>query len=226
MFSVTVSQSWRTAYPGSVAGILVLKNAKNPKKSATLDSEKRELENLLRSQFSSRSELAALPTIQAYTSYYKIFRKNYHVLFQLESIALKGKSIPNVVPIVEAMFIAEIKNQLLTAGHDCDALELPVTLDISKGNEQYIMLNGREQLLKPDDMMMSDARGVISSVIYGPDRRTRITRETKNSLFVVYAPPGIQRDRVAEHLQDIKKYVELFSPEVYVEFLEIFVARE
>lgn len=226
VFSLNVSKSWKTAYPGAVAGIMALKNITNPKKSVELENKKRALENLLRCQFSSRSELAALPIIQAYTAYYKAFRKNYHVLFQLESIALNGKPIPSVVPLVEAMFIAELKNRLLTAGHDCDTLELPITLDISKGHEQFIMLNGREQILKPRDMMMTDNQGVISSVIYGPDRRTRISQETKNSLFVVYAPPGVHEDHVTQHLQDIKMYVELFSPSVSVDYFETFVARE
>jgi len=205
---------------------MALKNVANPKKSDALESKKRVLENLLQSQFSTKSELAALPVIRAYTAYYKAFRKSYHVLFQIESIALKGKSIPSVVPLVEAMFIAELKNMLLTAGHDLNALELPVTLDISKGHELYTMLNGREQSLKPGDMMMTDNQGTISSVIYGPDRRTRITQETKNPLFVVYAPPGVGEDQVIRHLQDIKEYVELFSPEVYVDSLETFIARD
>jgi len=226
VFSLSVSRSWRTAYPGAVVGIMALKNAANPKKSDALESRKRELENLLQSQFSTKSELAALPVIQAYTAYYKAFRKSYHVLFQLESIALKGKPIPSVVPLVEAMFMAELKNRLLTAGHDLNALELPVTVDISKGHEHYTMLNGREQSLKPGDMIMTDNQGTISSVIYGPDRRTRITQETKNPLFVVYAPPGVGEGQVIQHLQDINEYIELFSPEVYVDSIETFVARD
>ena len=221
-----MSRSWRTAYPGAVVGIMALKNAPNLKKSDALESKKRELENLLQSQFSTKSELAALPVIQAYVTYYKAFRKSYHVLFQLESIALKGKSIPSVVPLVEAMFIAEMKNKLLTAGHDLNALELPVTLDIAKGHEQYTMLNGREQLPKSGDMMMADIQGIISSVIYGPDRRTRITQETRNPLFVVYAPPGVGEGPVIRHLQDIKEYIELLSPEVVVDSLETFLARD
>ncbi len=226
MISLSVSDSWKTAYPGAVVGVMVLGNVANPKKSAALDDKKRELENLLRSQVSTKSDLEALPIIQAYGTYYKAFRKNYHVLFQLESIALKGKSLPDVAALVEAMFAAELKNMLLTAGHDLNALELPVRLDISKGHEQYVMLNGKEQSLKPGDMMMADNQGIISSVIYGPDRRTRITQDTKKALFVVYAPPGVGEDRVTHHLQDIRDYVELFSPDSDVDTFETYVAQE
>ena len=42
-----------------------------------------------------------------------------------------------------------------------------------------------EQQMKPGDMMISDARGVISSIVYGPDQRTRITPETTRVLLTV-----------------------------------------
>ena len=126
MISITVSKFWRTAYPGAVVGIMALKNAANPKKSDALESKKRELENLLRAQVSTKSDLVALPIIQAYNVYYKAFRKSYHVLNQLESIVFKGKSIPNIITLVEAMFIAELKNKILTAGHDLNALSCPL----------------------------------------------------------------------------------------------------
>ena len=226
MISFSVSESWRIAYPGAVVGMTVLANVANPQKSGVLNDKKREVENLLRSQVSTKSDLEVHPIIQAYSAYYKAFRKSYHVLFQLESIALKGKSIPGVSALVEAMFAAELKNMLLTAGHDLKAIELPITLDISKGHERYIMLNGKEQSLKHGDMMMTDSRGIISSVIYGPDRRTRITKDTKNTLFVVYAPPGVGEDHVIQHLRDIKEYIELFSPEVNVDSFETYIARE
>jgi DNA/RNA-binding domain of Phe-tRNA-synthetase-like protein len=87
------------------------------------------------------------------------------------------------------------------------------------------MLNGREQNLKPKDMMTTDSVGILSTVIYGPDKRTRIVRQTKNALFVVYAPPGIGSDPVRKHLDDITKNVELFSPNVSADFLEVFVAQ-
>jgi DNA/RNA-binding domain of Phe-tRNA-synthetase-like protein len=225
MITLSVSEAWRITYPGAVVGMMVLEEVANPRKSDALDCRKRELESLLRSQITARSDLEALPVIQAYSGYYKAFRKSYHVLFQLESVALKGKPIPDVAALVEAMFAAELKNKLLTAGHDLDAVELPLRLGISKGHERYALLSGREQTLKPGDMMMADGQGVISSVLYGPDNRTRITQATKKALFVVYAPPGIGEGPVVGHLQDISEYAGLFSPGLRVDTLETFVAR-
>jgi DNA/RNA-binding domain of Phe-tRNA-synthetase-like protein len=120
------------------------------------------------------------------------------------------------------MFMAELQNLLLTAGHDLEAVQMPVKLDVAEGTERYIQLNGQEQELKPGDMMIADAQGIISSVIYGPDRRTRITSETRQVLFTVYAPPGIGEQAVYDHLRDIQANILLVAPEADVVLLEVY----
>lgn len=74
-------------------------------------------------------------------------------------------------------------------------------------------------------MMISDERGVISSVVYGPDRRTRITPQTRPVLFTVYAPPGIEAEAVRLHLQDIETNVSIVSPDARTDVLEVLSAE-
>lgn len=205
-------------------GILVMRDVANPKRHAELDDRKEKLESELRLRFADcdRATLKALPTIQAYSAYYKRYKKTYHVQLQLESVVFKGKSLPRVAALVEAMFLAELKNLLLTAGHDLAALQMPVRIDVAKGCERYIRLNGQEQQLKPNDMMIADTQGVISSVLYGPDYRTRITPETRQVLFTVYAPPGILEQSVYEHLEDIQANVMLVAAKAELETLAVY----
>lgn len=219
-----VSDFWRTAHPGASAGILVMRNVANPDRHPGLERRKAELEAQLRTRFAGQdaAALKALDPIQSYDAYLRRYKKTYHVLLQLESVALKGKSIPSVASLVEAMFVAELKNLLLTAGHDLAALQVPVALSVSNGSERYVRLNGQEQQLKPDDMMMSDCQGIISTVLYGPDSRTRITPETRDVLFAVYAPVGIDPQAVYRHLHDIRTNVLLFASEAEVELLEVY----
>jgi DNA/RNA-binding domain of Phe-tRNA-synthetase-like protein len=219
-----VSKAWKTAYPGAAVGVLAMRHVTNPERHTALDKCKEELENQLRSRFSDydRAALKAIPTIRAYNTYYKRYKKTYHVQLQLESVVFKSKSIPRVAALVEAMFMAELKNLLLTAGHDLEAVQVPVRLDVARGTERYIRLNGQEQQLKAGDMMIADAQGVISSVIYGPDRRTQITSETRQVLFTVYAPSGIGEQAVHNHLQDIQANILLIAPEADVELLEVY----
>ncbi|MCZ7569715.1 MAG: phenylalanine--tRNA ligase beta subunit-related protein [Ardenticatenaceae bacterium] len=220
----TISEAWKAAYPGATVGFLVMHQVANLAHHPELDQRKAALENQLRARFSGldRATLEALPLIQAYTAYYKRYKKTYHVQLQLESIVFKGRSIPRVAALVEAMFMAELENLLLTAGHDLEAIRPPVTLDVATGTEQYVLLNGKEQVLKPGDMMMADTRGVISSVLYGPDSRTQMTPDTRQVLFAVYAPPGIGEQAVAQHLESIRANVGLVSPEASVEVLQVY----
>jgi len=221
-----VSPTWNTAYPGAVVGCLAMRDVVNPPRHAALDARKEELEQALRSQFADydRQKLRALPTLQAYAAYYKRFKSTYHVQLQLESIAWKGRSLPRVAVLVEAMFMAELKNALLTAGHDLDAVQQPVRLDVATGSERYIRLNGEEQQLKPGDMMIADAEAVISSMLYGPDGRTRITSNTRQALFTVYAPAGITEQAVRSHLDDIRANVLLVAPAAQVATMEVYAA--
>ncbi len=71
-------------------------------------------------------------------------------------------------------------------------------------------------------MMMADAQGVISRVLYGPDHRTRITPVTRHVFFAVYAPPGIGEQAVCQHLQDIQANVRLVAPEAQVGLLKVY----
>jgi DNA/RNA-binding domain of Phe-tRNA-synthetase-like protein len=222
MFEIT--SAWKSAFPEAHAGILVMRDVINPAHHPELEKRKAELEGQLRSQFSGqdRAALSSHPILQAYNTYYKRFKKSYHVQLQLESIAWKGKSIPSVSALVESMFMAEMKNMLLTAGHDLDTLQLPLALDVSKGTERYTLLRGDEQVLKADDMFISDQAGVISSIIYGPDQRTQITADTHNLVFTVYAPAGIDEQVVMQHLQDIQDYAMIIAPQAQVELLTVY----
>ena len=221
MFEVT--EALRVAYPAAHAGFLAMLDVENPAHHAGLEGEKRALEERLRGQFAGqdRRALETFGSIPAYAAYYKQFDKTYHVLAQLASIAFKGKAIPSVASLVEAMFMAEVKNCLLTAGHDLDRLQLPVTVGVAREEESYTLLRGQAQGLKAGDMFMADRAGVISSIVYGPDERTQITAATRNVVFAVYAPAGIAVQTVQAHLEDIRDYVLLVAPAAQVQTLQV-----
>jgi DNA/RNA-binding domain of Phe-tRNA-synthetase-like protein len=221
-----VSDHWRETYPQAAAGVLALSGAANPAHHPALERRKEELERELRARFAGydRPALRALPVLQAYADYYRRFKKTYHVQLQLESVALKGKPIPGGAALVEAMFMAELSNLLLTAGHDLDAVEPPVRIDVADGTESYTSLSGAEQQLKAGDMYIADAHGVLSSIVYGPDQRTRITPTTRRVLFTVYAPAGVDPVVVHHHLEEIRDLVRLVAPAAKVELLYVYRA--
>jgi DNA/RNA-binding domain of Phe-tRNA-synthetase-like protein len=213
--SLVATDAWRAAFPGAVVGALAMRGVANPEQSPALEDAKRQLEAEVRAS----PEPDAEPVLRAYVDYYRARGKTYHVKAQRESVALKGKPIPSRAALVEAMFMAELRNLILTAGHDLDAVEPPLRADVTAGGERYVLLNGAEAVLDPGDMLMADGAGIVSSVLRGPDQRSRITRETRNVLFAVYAPAGIGADAVRRHLEDIRSNVRLVAPDAQTEAL-------
>jgi DNA/RNA-binding domain of Phe-tRNA-synthetase-like protein len=212
---LVATEAWSSTFPGAVAGVLVMSGVHNPAESAALEARKRELEEALR----ARAVVGGEPVVRAYVDYYRAFGKTYHVKAQWESVAIKGKPIPRRAALVEAMFMTELENLILTAGHDLAALELPVQVDVTREGDEYVLLNDAERAVGAGDMTMRDGRGIISSVLHGPDRRTRITPETTEVLFAVYAPAGIGEDAVRDHLEGTRSNVLLVAPEAETELI-------
>lgn len=223
---LSIGEAWGTNYPGAVVGLLAMHSVANPAQHDALELRKEALERQIRARYEGcdRAALRELPELRAYHAYYKRFKKTYHVQLQLESVILKGKPLPRVASLVEAMFMAELDDLLLTAGHDLGAVMPPVGIDVADGSERLVRMNGQEQRLKPADMMIADAEGVLSSVLYGPDLRSRIRPDTKRVLFTVYGVPGITRQAVSAHLEKIKSNVLLVAPRAEVAALEVHLA--
>ena len=218
-----LSERWASVYPGAAVGFLAMRAVVNPESPPQLERRREELAAQLRSRYGGleRTGLKTHPVLRAYASHYKRFGKTYHLQLQLESVAFKQRPLPAAPALIEAMFMAELANLLLTAGHDLEAVRGGLLADVASGEETYTVLAGREQSLKAGDMFIRDEEGVLSSVIYGPDHRTRIVAGTTRVLFTVYVPSGIQRTAVTEHLEQIKADVLLVAPDAQVEQLGV-----
>jgi len=81
------------------------------------------------------------------------------------------------------MFLVEIKNKYLTSGHELKTLHGDLTFDITVGKEKYVKLNHKEQILKINDIILKDEKGVLASIVYGPTIRTSITSATENAVY-------------------------------------------
>jgi DNA/RNA-binding domain of Phe-tRNA-synthetase-like protein len=215
MLPVTATDAWRQAHPGAFIGLLEVSGVVSDAVCPALEERKRALEASLRARYEgfTRQDFRALPVMAAYDRYYRRFNKTYHVQLQLESIVLKGKSLPTVSPAVDANFMAELETLTLAAGHDVARLVSPVVMDVTGEGERILQMGGSEKDLRPGDMAMRDAQGVACTIIYGQDARSPITPRSTHVLYVVYAPGGVPRDAVERHLSLVEEHVRLCSPD-------------
>lgn len=222
-FIFSLDENLKKHYKNAKFGILAIKGVDNKIASSALYDAKTKLELELRKKFKNftRKNLDQFASIKPYSEYYKSFEKTYHVRLQLESILL-GKNIPLISPLVTSMFMAEMKNQLLTAGHDLNVCEIPLRAGIGENNKSYILMNGEIKNVKQNDMYIADNKGVISSIILGPDQRTKITPKTTNAIFIVYAPSGIEKEAIIQHLKNIEEYVLLTNTKAKRKLINIY----
>ncbi len=214
VIDIEFSEELKKQYSNASIGILLLNNITNNDPGDRLGKVKSEVEASLISRYSDmeRDEISKNPVLSAYREYYRKFKKTYHLLLQLESVARKGRGFPSVNPLVDSCFVAEMKTLVLTAGHDADLLSGTVVFDISTSRDEFPQINGRSIVLKADDMIMKSGGRNVCSVIYGQDNSTVLSRETVNALYVSYAPEGVDESIVSENLDFIEYCVSLFSP--------------
>ena len=226
MLDISATNAWRAAHPGAVIGLLELSGVDNTHASVELNQHKRETEARLREQYQgyTRPDFLSLPVMSAYNRYYKRFSKTYHVLLQLESIVLKGKSLPDVSPLVDSNFLAEVETLVLTAGHDVAKLQGSVSMDVSREGDQIAQMTGGVKPVLAGDMIMRDAHGVCCSIIYGQDNLSPISPETTHVLYVAYAPVDVPAEAVNAQLQKIEDNIRLFSPTAVVELRQLLSA--
>lgn len=219
MIPIDVTDAWRQAHPGAIIGLLEVAGAVSGGPCPALTERKRAVEERLRSRYRgfTRPDFLALPVMDAYARYYKRFEKTYHVLLQVESLVLKGKNLPELSPLVDANFAAEVETLVLTAGHDVDQLHGPVVIDVSRPGDRMTPMGGAEREIRPGDMIMRDRDGIACSIIYGQDNRSPIAPQTTHALYVAYAPAGVPADAVERQLKLIAEHVRLCAPGATIE---------
>lgn len=215
-------ESVHIAFPGAKMGFLIMRAVSNA--SSNDGGKEAEIITELKQKYGqlNRKELKMLDPIQAYVTYYKKFGYSYPVLAQLESVLQDKKSSNTESSLLQVMFLWELSSMLLTAGHDLSRLMLPLRLKAAIGSENYQCISEKETFAVNGDLMLCDRSGPISSILRGPDFKSRITASTKDVLFSVYAPPGIGADYILSNLQKLENNILEFSPSSTTEMLRVF----
>ena len=219
---VTIDVSASQAFPGVKTGLLAMRHVvpSAPLSPSVITDAMEEIRR--RYGHWDRAGLKALYPIKSYVDYYRKFGYSYHVLAQLESV-LKGKKQFQTQPgLLQAMFITEVESMLLTAGHDLARLQTPLQLKAAAGGETYLSISGKETAAVPGDLMICDGNSIISSILRGPDSKSRITAETTDVLFTLYAPPAVTNEYLTQTLSALAERISTGSPSAETICLQVY----
>lgn len=216
---IELTPAFQTAFSDGVFGVLAVRNCPNRPRAAALVPDQREVEARLRDRFPDQA-MNADPIAVAYATYFRRFGERYPVVHQAKTV-LAGRPIESPSALVAAMFTAELDSLVLTSGHDVTALQCALRVDIAQAGEAYTKLSGKAQSLRAGDMIVRDGEGIIASVLYGPDQRTRLREDSDDALFCAWCPLGVPVAAVEEHLGMLAALVRREWPEGVVEDPEI-----
>lgn len=219
---IDLTPAFRTAFPEGVFGALAARNCPNRPRAAAILPDQREVEGRLRARFPDQA-IHADPVARAYAAYFRRFRERYPVVHQAKTV-LAGRPIESPSALVAAMFTAELDSLVLTSGHDATALRGALRVDVADNHETYTKLSGKAQPLRAGDMVVHDAEGVIASVLYGPDQRTRLREDSSDALFCAWCPLGVPAAVVESHLGMLAALVRREWPQGVVEDSQILTA--
>ena len=77
--------------------------------------------------------------------------------------------------------------------------------------------------LKKDDIVLRDGMGIIASVLYGPDNRTKIIPISKNIIYMAYFTFAVTRSEIIIVMADLAKYLRICEcPHANIERMKIY----
>jgi DNA/RNA-binding domain of Phe-tRNA-synthetase-like protein len=218
---ITFEKDVEKIYPGTNLGVLIVKGI-SERVECKKEDEAIFLEELMvKYKGFTRKELKGQSPVDAYAAYYKKFGQSYHLLAQLDSMLRGEKTCGSKSPLLQSMFFNELESMMLTAGYDLNRLKPPLCLNLAAGNEGYQSISGREVTAAAGDIILSDSSRVFSSILKGPDYDTRITPDTTDVLFIIYAPPGIGAFKVKTALIKLEDRIRAFAPDSITEILHV-----
>ncbi len=203
--NVELRPELKILYPRAIFGGLMAENLPSSKKHPSLEQAKRDLEGEIREDY---PDVDQDEVIRSYDTYYKKWGKTYPIEFQVKTIK-GGRNFPQVSALVDSMFLAELRNRVLTSGHDQDKIQSNLRFDLSDEGETYLKLNGKKQELPKSDIVLRDQDDILASVLYGPARKTSISAETTNPLYFAWCPYKLSESTVENHLMEIVRNLEL-----------------
>jgi DNA/RNA-binding domain of Phe-tRNA-synthetase-like protein len=119
----------------------------------------------------------------------------------------RRKGMPHSSALVDALLFSELSTGLLMGAQDAGAIRGELLYDMAVAGETF---QGMRKLVqcREGEIVLRDADGIFASLFQGPDYRTRLRKETRDIVFLVFTVPGIAEDDVLAGMAAIEALFE------------------
>lgn len=185
------SESLRGLPWAVVLGVITVRSVDPAALEAALTSAQR-------SASLSDPEPSVIRRIQAFESFFTQNGFRSPLADQLKHIQEKG--LPGGSPLVKALLLSEMSSGLLMGAQDAAAIRGPLVCDLAEEGETFRGMRA-EVLCGKGEIVLRDSEGIIATLFQGPDRRTRLNKDTKDVAFFIFSVPGISDGDVKEGME-------------------------
>ncbi len=194
---VQFSQRIKERYPTMRLGLVEVKGSVNTG-SRELRDERSTVERIVKKEYRNWEKV---DIIKAYDKFFGRHDRPFPILEGVKAV-LKGKGIPTLSPMVDAMLLAELKHLVLMGVMDSDRMDGALTVDQAMEGDEFTNMAGDTVTLEQGDVVVKDRGGVIGTYLEGQSLRTKVTGKTKNCAYFAFYVPGVKDARIKNCLKD------------------------
>ena len=116
---------------------------------------------------------------------------------------LEGGRIGNINNVVNNYMVFELLNNLSFSAYDLDSIEGDIVVDVAAGGEIMKQIRGGEAVIAKGDLILRDKNGAFYAFCAGYADRTKVSNQTKNVLYVIDAPEGVNVGVVEKNMKNL-----------------------
>lgn len=157
----------------------------------------------IRRKYTDLNLSSLLISVSYITAQEKIGGKRFGYPYDQIQRVLDGSEIHNINNFVNTYMKYELLTNLSFSSYDLDGIEEEVLVSLAQEKESIILLGGKEVAIPKGDLVFRDKKSIFYSFTKGYADRTKLTKNTKNVLYTIDAPEGIDKRLVEENMKDL-----------------------
>jgi len=101
----------------------------------------------------------------------------------------------------------------LMGAQDAAAVKGSLVCDLAEEGETFGGMRA-EVLCRKGEIVLRDSEGIIATLFQGPDRRTRLNKDTKDIIFFIFSVPGITAADMLEGVETVRNLFQSACTEI------------
>ncbi len=124
---------------------------------------------------------------------------------------LRGRSLPRINTLVDALNGVSLQTKIPFAAFDADLVHGPLALRFATAGETILPIGHMERLvLGGSEIVISDGEKVIALYPHRDSDETKITEKTHGAIILACGVPGVERAYLRKALERCRRYIVRF----------------